>query len=348
MNINFIGIFFVYINLLSCTSYPKTERKTSLKYPSSLVFTGYGKNSYTSGNVENYLNELSLLNANTATFLYSCQTKDLRSSNVDCDSPYTPSLHSMKMAISMAKNRGYSVSVRHYIDVETKDWRCYWNPTDKPKAYLNIESKLISFSKLLEEFNVEHFTIGAEYCKLTTQESNNDWKRIISNIRKNFQGSINYGANWETIEGENEFFETPIWSYVDNIGLDYYLPIPDNIPEEKFYKYQVGQFLNYSKLATQYNKPIFINEIGFAGSSKGISEPYEWRNKTPGSESRQAAAYRETLRALKSYKNVKGIFIWRKLAQNKYNMNIYNPNETGYALWKRKAWYEIKKFFKTF
>ena len=348
MNIKFIGIFFVSLSLLSCANSPILVRNISIKYPTSLVLTGYGRSSYTSGNVDNYLNELALLNANTATFLYSCQTKSLQSSEVDCDSKYTPSLDSIKMAITMAKNRGFDVSIRHYIDVETKEWRCYWNPKNKKLAYQNIENELVTFSQLLEEFKVEHFTIGAEYCKLTTQKSNIYWKRIISNIRKSYHGTINYGANWETINDENEFFQTPIWSYVDSIGLDYYPPIPDSIPEQNIYKYQIKQFLNYSNLAKQYKKPIFINEIGFAGSSKGTSQPYEWRNKTPGSESRQAAAYRETLKALKSYENVKGIFIWRKLAQNKYNMNIYNPNETDYALWKRKAWYEIKDFFKSY
>ncbi len=342
------GIIFICLTSYSCANLPIFKRNASIKNTSSLVLTGYDRNSYTKGNVEVYLNELKLLNANTATFLYSCQTKNLQSSNIDCSSSYTPSLESLEMAITAAKRQGFQVSVRHYIDIETKEWRCHWNPKDKKSTFTNIKRELVEFSQFLEEYKVESFTIGAEYCQLTTPSSKEHWQTIISSIRENFKGTINYGANWETIKGQNEFFQTPIWEFLDNIGLDYYSPIPDSVKSSRIYHYQKQKLLKFSNFAKRLKKPLFINEVGFSGSSKGTLEPYEWRNLTPGPEKRQANAYRETLQAIKSFDNIQGIFIWRKLAQNKNKMNLYGPRETGYALWKRKAWYEIQRFFKVY
>ncbi|CBW26415.1 putative membrane protein [Halobacteriovorax marinus SJ] len=343
-----VGIIFVIISLYSCAhkiSYKRIEKEENL---SSLVFTGYGRYSYTRGNIETYLEELKLLNLNTASFLYSCQTKTLYSSNVDCSSNYTPSLNSIKMAIEMAKQRGFRVSLRHYIDVENKKWRCYWDPEDKELAFENIQNQLSVFAELLEEYKVENFIIGAEYCQLSNSSYELYWREIISKVREKFKGRVSYGANWEAVNNVNEFFETPIWKYVDELGLDMYFPIPNTIKKKEIYTYQERMLKKYIQHAKKFKKPLIINEIGYPGSKKGTLEPYEWRNMTPGPELRQAMAYRYTLLALKSDKTVRGIYLWRKLAANKYEMNTYNPNETDYNLWKRKAWYEVQSFFNNY
>ncbi|GEM_PF-2704810 len=342
---NVIGIFFLIISSTSCASIPNYKRSVLDKKTSSLVLTGYGRYSYTKGNVNYYLNELELLNANTATFLYSCQTKTLSSSNIDCKSDYTPTLKSIKMAIGLAKERGLKVSVRHYIDVESKEWRCHWKPKNKKKAFKNIKKELTQFSKVLEDYKVETFTIGAEYCEITGKEYQNEWKDIIKSIRGIFHGKLSYGANWQEENGKNEFYSTSFWADLDYIGLDLYSPIPDNIKGKNIYNHQLKVISKFNLFAKKLKKNLFINEVGFSGSSKGTSEPFEWRNKIPGSQERQANAYKYTLKALKSFQNIKGIFIWRKLATNKYKMLEYKSNETDYDLWKRKAWYEIKNIF---
>uniref|UniRef100_UPI0035621606 glycoside hydrolase family 113 n=1 Tax=Halobacteriovorax sp. TaxID=2020862 RepID=UPI0035621606 len=211
--------------------------------------------------------------------------------------------------------------------------------------FKNLKNELTRFAKVLEDYKVETFILGAEYCEITGKNFKSEWKDIISSVRTTFKGKLSYGANWQEVNGKNEFYSTSFWEELDYIGLDLYSPIPDSVKGENIYNYQLNVIRKYTQFAKKYKKNLYINEVGFSGSIKGTSEPFEWRNKTPGTQERQADAYKYTLKALKSFENIKGIFIWRKLATNKYKMLEYNSSETDYDLWKRKAWYEIKNIF---
>ena len=95
----------------------------------------------------------------------------------------------------------------------------------------------------------------------------------------------------------------------------------------------------------RFKKPILIMEVGFPGVKNGDKKPFEWRNPGPSDEVAQANAYRSTFQAIQDSPFIQGVFVWRKLASSSKKMRTYNKNETGYALWKRKAWHEIHYFF---
>jgi hypothetical protein len=143
-----------------------------------------------------------------------------------------------------------------------------------------------------------------------------------------------------------EFKNVSFWKELDYIGIDHYMPIPEKTTRLKIRKLQNNMFKEYQKISNKFKKPILITELGFPGVEAGNLAPYEWRTLGKSDEALQDDLYSETLKAISLQPNVNGIFVWRKLATNQKDMEKYKPDETGYALYKRKAWFSIKDFFK--
>jgi hypothetical protein len=314
----------------------------------SLVLTGYGLKSYQLDRIDAYLEELKELNANTASLLYTCHTKTKSSHNVDCTSYDSPSLEEISDAITRAKQSDYIINLRYYIDMSSGGWRCHWDPKNKDKAFKNIKESLIKVAHFAEKRKVEILTIGAELCKLTTKAHTAKWKQIIKEVRKNFKGKITYGANWGNVDGSIEWKEIGFWKELDYIGIDHYRPIPNEIPHKDIKDFQTIHINEYLKLSQKYHKEIIINEIGFPGNEYGNLNPFDWTLKGKSNEVKQALYYKNTLNALKDIEKIKGIFIWRKESQDTKMMLKYEPDANGYQLYKRKAWYEIQRFFNIF
>jgi hypothetical protein len=292
-------------------SYERIDYKT--KNLSSLVLTGYGLTSYKLARVEAYLEELTRLNANTASFLYTCYTQDKNSSIVDCGSYDSPGLEELSDAIGLAKRAGFIVNLRVYIDISAGGWRCHWNPMNKKEAFKNINQTLSHMASFAEKRKIELFIIGAELCELTKKKYTQNWINIIKDIRKLYKGKITYGANWGNVNGIIEWKEIAFWSHLDYFGIDHYRPIPNMIKTNDISDYQDIHFKEYITHAKKYQKEIIITELGFPGHENGNLRPFDWTLKGKDDQIKQARYYKKTLSAINRNPEIKGLFVWRKL-----------------------------------
>ena len=343
-----ILVIFSTALLCSCSTSNLIKRSPISAKISSLVFTGYNQISYSEKRVNSYLNELKELNINTASFLYTCYTDNIKSHNIDCGTYRTPKLNHLAKAIETAKKRNFQVSVRFYVDIANGTWRCKWDPSDKKTLFNNFNQHFKYFSKLIEKRKVDLLVIGSEYCKLTGQSNTDYWRTLVSNIRQNFKGKITYAANGNEYNKSYEFKSIGFWNSLDYIGINHYHPIPLEYQDEEildFQKHKINEYINVAKIE---NKEIVITEFGFPGYKGARLSPYEWRKKTKSDQKDQAMLYRESLSAFKIFSHIKGVFIWRKLSLPVEVMQKYNKNETDYGLYKREAWYEIQKYFSNY
>jgi hypothetical protein len=336
----------IVINSIGCSTRPQFKRKTDEKTKvSSIVLTGYNHYAYSKENINSYLKTLEDLNLNTATFLYTCYTDNTSSSNINCNSTRTPRLEDLANAIEQAKTRGFQVSVRHYIDVSSNQWRCLWKPDKIETFFTNYDDFMNYFAVFLEKRKVESFIIGAEYCRITNSDFKEHWTKSIKTIRTNFKGLLSYGANWGESNKRIEYSDVSFWNSLDFIGIDHYMPIPNEYQGIEIQDYQKNQLNKYVQFSKKHNKPIYISEMGFPGYKGARLSPYEWRSSNQSDQKDQADLYRYTLQAIEDTEEIKAIFIWRKLATSPEIMHKYKEQETDYDLHHRKAWYEIKKHF---
>ena len=278
--------------------------------------------------------------------MYTCYVEDRYSSNIDCSSYDTPSLKEISYAIIAAKKLNFRVTLRFYIDLKTKDWRCHLNPKSKKSFFKDLDQKYKDFAIFLEKEKVDTFIIGAELCQLTKKEFKHQWIDLITSIRKNYYGKITYGSNWGEVNGEREFEQISFWHALDFIGIDHYKPISDEklTNGDLIFEDQKQFFKKYETIAYKYRKRIIFTEIGFPGASDGHREPFSWTMKGVSNQKRQALLYKETLKAISTMSMVEGIYIWRMDIQKSLSEKPF-VNERGYELWGREAWDEIKNFF---
>lgn len=329
----------------SCSVGSKRYSRNYSNFYSSLVLTGYGSASYKGPSVDAYLDELKLLKANTASFLYTCFVRDKFSSQVFCDSYNSPRFDQFMGAIDRAKQSGLAVAARFYIDISDGMWRCSLSPLDSEFFFKTYKENLMNFAISLEHRSVEMLIVGAELCNLTDLKFKEDWKELIKEIRTVYSGKITYGANWDYVNGKREIETVSFWDFLDYVGVDQYMALSKGMSKFEFYNMQQAAFRDYVNIAKKYNKKLIVTEVGYPGTEHLLSAPYNWKLTGRSDEELQAFAYEKTFNAIKENPNIEGVFVWRKLDSSPEDMKTYKPNETSYELYMRKAWYVLKSFF---
>lgn len=313
----------------------------------SLTLTGYGNDSYTEANTKLYIEDLKQLNANTASFLYTCHVKNRHSSKLKCHTSDTPSLKSLARSIKLARNEGMKVAFRFYVDLDDKEWRCHYNPENKKEFFDKYNDELLALGRFLEKRKVEIFIIGAELCKITGKDMYGYWSQSIKHLRKVYKGKITYGANWGEVDGVTEYSSLSFWNELDYIGIDHYLPYSSKLHINEILKLQKKEFKKYLDFAKSFNKEILITEVGVPGVENGNELPFEWRNKGKSDQVGQSLAYESIFKTIKSLKGISGVLVWRSLSSYESTYGD-RSKELGYELWRRKAWFTLRNFFKTY
>jgi len=83
-----------------------------------------------------------------------------------------------------------------------KEWQQFFNDY---KKWIVIQAQIA------ENYKADIFCIGVEYKHSIKYE--NEWREIISEIRKVYSGKLTYGANWDT------YAKISFWDELDYIGI---------------------------------------------------------------------------------------------------------------------------------
>ncbi len=180
-------------------------------------------------------------------------------------------------------------------------------------------------AQIAEKYKAEIFCIGVEYKHSLGFEQ--EWKEIISEIRKVYSGKLTYGANWDT------YNEVPFWDELDYVGIQAYFPIVDKkSPTESEldsgWNTILLQLQNYS---IEKNKKILFTELGYNVSELAGKEP--WSSHGSNSESAkitQERCLKTALEKTKSNPTIAGVFLWKWFPEIKIfswheNFNLQTP-----------------------
>ena len=182
------------------------------------------------------------------------------------------------------------------------------NEEDWEHWFKNYRGFILDYAKLAEELKIPILCIGTELEK--TSERTEDWRKVISQIRKVYSGKLVYAANF------TEFEKIKFWDELDYIGIQAYFPLakshnPDLAELTKSWEKQVPQI---EKVVRKYKKPVFFTEIGYCNTVDAAIEPWVWPNERKEielSEEIQALCYEAFFETAWKKSWMAGVFFWK-------------------------------------
>ncbi len=194
--------------------------------------------------------------------------------------------------------------------------------------FSNYSEFILHYACLAEEQNIEALCIGTELY-LTAVKREQDWRKLIKEIRKVYSGQLTYAANWH-----KEYEEIKFWDELDFIGIQAYFPLSTkNNPGLK--DLQEGwrkHIAAINSLQAIYNKPIVFTEVGYKSTPDATIEPWKWPDRDwrqmQVSEKTQAIAYEAMFQQFWNQPWFGGTFIWKwypKIRENHRDHLDFTP-----------------------
>lgn len=293
--------------------YPKVEetikffsaREHKLQWGMNVISSSeYGMSSV---QMEKNLQELVTLGGTTAVFVSVHYQESTFSSKI-YPKQSSPSVQSLKSAISFAKRLGLKVSLKPHVNLETRESRNRINPANFSEWSTNYSEYILSYAYLASELKVDSFFIGTELEGTT----NNDeyWRSLIKLVRKVYKGEVSYSSN-RLSEAENINW----WDSLDFIGVSFYEPVltvvDNDTTEAELISawYYNGYILRLLQLHERWKKNIILSELGYYGRYDTALNPAVISNGRIDSRA-QAIAYGAAYRVLSKVPQVKAFYIW--------------------------------------
>ncbi len=182
------------------------------------------------------------------------------------------------------------------------------NEADWEKWFSNYQSFILDYARLAEEYQIPMLCIGTEL-ELTTDREE-EWRKIISEIRKVYSGKLIYAANF------TEYDKVTFWDELDYIGIQAYFPLSteENPNLEELKSGWTSHLKKIDRLVRKYKKPVMFTEIGYCNTVDAAAEPWVWpseRMETPISEEMQALCYEAFFETAWKKPWMAGVFFWK-------------------------------------
>lgn len=191
---------------------------------------------------------------------------------------------------------------------EDKDW---------PMLAQSYEDYILSLAVMADTLDIELFCIGTEL-KAIALEKPAYWIQLIGKIRKVYNGSLTYAANWDS------FDQITFWDQLDYIGIDAYFPLGDHkvptveetIAEWEPYKNRIQE------LQLEKGKPVIFTEWGYESEEYAGKTP--WQSEGAYNEEVQKNLYEGTFQSFWDEPWFAGVLIWRWSPNNEFGRGTYN------------------------
>lgn len=210
--------------------------------------------------------------------------------------------------------------------------------------FANYSTFILHYARLAEEHQMEALCIGTElHTPAVTHEQ--EWRRLIRQIRQVYHGQLTYAANWY-----KEYEEIQFWDDLDFIGIQAYFPLtqkenPSLAELKKGWRKHLTQI---EKLQRKYKKPIVFTEAGYKSTPDAAIEPWKWPDRNWQevvlSEETQANAYEALFQTFWPKPYFAGLFVWKwypRIRENQRDRHDFTPQqkiaEKVLAKWYRTA-----------
>ncbi|MFC1548884.1 hypothetical protein ACFL5E_02885 [Candidatus Omnitrophota bacterium] len=224
----------------------------------------------------------------------------------------TPSKRSIKHVIRRAHKLGMKVMLKPHIDLIDKYDGTYWRADigftiekDWKIWFEEYQEFIVSYARLARQMNVELLCVGTEL-SFTTQKDD-EWRKIIAEIRKVYPGEIVYAANWDNYKNIR------FWDQLDYIGIDAYFPLtytqdPSVADLKKGWEKWRHEIELWQK---QINKPVIFTEIGYPSSSHAPYTPWKSGMNGNANPEIQAKCYKAFFETMWDQPWLAGVYWWK-------------------------------------
>lgn len=195
--------------------------------------------------------------------------------------------------------------------------RGYWpgdvemtNEADWQQFFANYHRWIRHYAMLAEIWQIDVLCIGTEFAK-TTHAREQDWRKLVGQIRGLYSGKLTYAANWGS-----EFEKFPFADALDYLGVDCYYPLSKN-PDADKAELQAGFAEILKKLEKKQResgKPLVFTEIGFRSTNAPWMQPHEPSRRGDDNSynaEHQRLCYEVVLEGIHDKPWIGGIFWWK-------------------------------------
>ena len=186
------------------------------------------------------------------------------------------------------------------------EWRGAIKPGNWNTWFASYRRYIEMCARAAEQGHATIFSVGSEL--LTTEKFDNQWLRIVNDVRKRFHGKLTYSANWD------HYQYVRIWNKLNYIGMNAYYQLArhpgDSVKHiERAWQPIKRQVLRFAK---QHHKPIIFTEIGWDDLQNTIMAPWDYIGTGPMDPNEQRRAYEAFAGVWRgiSPKLFAGAFIW--------------------------------------
>ncbi len=221
---------------------------------------------------------------------------------------YTISDRKLREVIEQATSLGLQTTLFPIIRLEVRngnDWRGLIQPSDFNAWWASYKNFILHYAPIAQEEKVAAYSVGSEL--LSREKDTYQWKALIQEVKKVYNGKLLYSANWDHYE-HPEF-----WSDLDYVGVTMYYEIsktknPTLKQLKAEWKKIKRSFLSWKKKYP--NQPLVFTEIGYPSVNGGSMHPWNYFLKGRVDVKEQALAYKAFIQTWQNSPELAGVYVW--------------------------------------
>ncbi|MBQ8638636.1 MAG: 1,4-beta-xylanase [Lachnospiraceae bacterium] len=279
-------------------------------------------------------NLISRTNADFIILAPAALQETAQSETIDFRSEATMSDEELIHTIQAAQDRGLRVALKPTVNCKNGTWRAHINFFDEdvpcePKwgnwfrSYTDFQ---LHFAEIAQKYGCEMFIAGCEMVQ--TQRREEEWRRLIADIRTEFSGSVSY--NTDKYQEHNVNW----WDAVDVISSSGYYPIHD-------WERQLDRI---EAVVKKFGKPFFFAECGCMSTVGSNLVPNDWTVRGDVDLQGQADWYDAMFSACEKRDWVGGFALW-DWAWKQYSEEQM-PQNKGYDIYRKPAEKIVSDFYR--
>jgi hypothetical protein len=311
-----VGLFFLLIGPLSPPPFPEVSPAPfPANFMKGVTYESWWNGEFASARSDTTLKEKVLpLGANWIAVIVKCHQATLTATDIQCQTDKaTATDDELRHVMSYAHELGFNVMLKPHLDLldlENSSGGRHQisfggDETKWGKWFESYTRFILHYARLAQELEVEAFTIGTEL--MGTTHRADDWRRIIRQIRRVYEGDLTYAAL--------SYFE-PLqitwWDELDYIGIDAYFTVTltknPTLAQMRLGWLPTSLYLDW--LANRWKMPIIFTEIGYMSVDGATILPGDWSSPAPVDLEEQANAYRAVFETFQGKHWWRGVFWW--------------------------------------
>ena len=221
----------------------------------------------------------------------------------------------LRHAIRQAHELGLKVMLKPHIWLSAQSadhWRgtiAMGTEDDWNQWFDNYRRFILYYAAIAEQEEVDVLCVGVELAR-TALEREQDWRRVIAEVRNRYSGPLVYAANWW-----GEYEHVQFWDALDYIGINAFFPLSD-VPQPNLASLRRNAEKVAGEIALLHQtsgKPVIFTEVGFKSISGASVRPWEWPRRFEPSVSleEQAGCYQAILETFWDKPWFYGMYWWK-------------------------------------